>query len=232
EGAPLVGLEHAKRAGAGLDGLLSGLDARSAVDDEDVGVLLDLVLAERLPRFEDDEDGAGGILRVENDRRAAAAFDFDLVEVPAPHQRRMVTGTVGARRAATSHRRGRAATPARVDSAAMSLSVARYELGPIGTNCYVVRVAPDAAEAVVIDPGGDADTLERELDAKGASCVAILITHGHWDHLGGVADLADATGATVFMAATERVALERIQDFSPAELSLRSHTPDLVLDGD
>jgi glyoxylase-like metal-dependent hydrolase (beta-lactamase superfamily II) len=103
----------------------------------------------------------------------------------------------------------------------MSLSVDRYELGPIGTNCYLVRPAPDAAE-----------TLERELEANDAACVAILITHGHWDHLGAVADLAQATGSPVYMAATERVALERIQDFSPAELSLRSYTPDVLLDGD
>jgi glyoxylase-like metal-dependent hydrolase (beta-lactamase superfamily II) len=114
----------------------------------------------------------------------------------------------------------------------MSLSVDRYELGPIGTNCYLVRAAPDAAEAVVIDPGGDVETLERELEANDAACVAILITHGHWDHLGAVADLAQATGSPVYMAATERVALERIQDFSPAELSLRSYTPDVLLDGD
>jgi glyoxylase-like metal-dependent hydrolase (beta-lactamase superfamily II) len=114
----------------------------------------------------------------------------------------------------------------------MSLSVDRYELGPIGTNCYLVRAAPGAAEAVVIDPGGDVETLERELEANDAACVAILITHGHWDHLGAVADLAEATGSPVYMAATERVALERIQDFSPAELSLRSYTPDVLLDGD
>lgn len=114
----------------------------------------------------------------------------------------------------------------------MSLAVDRYELGPIGTNCYLVRASAEARELVVIDPGGDADKLMGELEKSGSTCVAILITHGHWDHLGGVADLAEATGAPVHMAAAERVALERINDFAPAELPLRAYTPDVLLEGD
>jgi hydroxyacylglutathione hydrolase len=114
----------------------------------------------------------------------------------------------------------------------MSLAVERYELGPIATNCYVVRTSDEASEAVVIDPGGDAAELGRELERLGVTCVGILITHGHWDHLGGVADLADASGAPVYMAAEERIALERINDFAPAELPLRPHTPDVLLEGD
>jgi hydroxyacylglutathione hydrolase len=114
----------------------------------------------------------------------------------------------------------------------MSLAVERYELGPIATNCYVVRTSDEASEAVVIDPGGDAAELGRELERLGVTCVGILITHGHWDHLGGVADLADASGAPVYMAAEERIALERINDFAPAELPLRPYTPDVLLQGD
>ena len=114
----------------------------------------------------------------------------------------------------------------------MSLAVERYELGPIATNCYVVRTSDEASEGVVIDPGGDAAELRRELERLGVTCVGILITHGHWDYLGGVADLADATGAPVYMAAEERIALERINDFAPAELPLRPYTPDVLLEGD
>jgi len=114
----------------------------------------------------------------------------------------------------------------------MSLAVERYELGPIATNCYVVRASEEASEAVVIDPGGDAAKLGRELERLGVTCVAILITHGHWDHLGGVADLAEETGAPVHMAAEERNALERINDFAPAELPLRPYTPEVLLEGD
>ena len=44
----------------------------------------------------------------------------------------------------------------------MSLAVERYELGPIATNCYVVRASDEASEAAVIDPGGDAAELGRQ----------------------------------------------------------------------
>jgi glyoxylase-like metal-dependent hydrolase (beta-lactamase superfamily II) len=114
----------------------------------------------------------------------------------------------------------------------MSLAVDRYELGPIGTNCYVVRAWQGAPEAVVVDPGGDSARLRLELARLGARCVAILITHGHWDHLGGVADLAEETAAPVHMAGGERIALEQINDFTPPEVRLRPYTPEVLLEGD
>ena len=114
----------------------------------------------------------------------------------------------------------------------MSLVVNRYELGPIGTNCYVVRATPDAAEAVVVDPGGDAARIQRELAEMGSRCMAILITHGHWDHLGGVADLAESTGAPVHMAEEERVLLEDLNSFTPPGVQLRPYVPQVVLRGD
>jgi glyoxylase-like metal-dependent hydrolase (beta-lactamase superfamily II) len=66
----------------------------------------------------------------------------------------------------------------------------------------------------------------------GTQCVAILITHGHWDHLGGVADLAEGTGAPVHMAEDERTLLEDINSFVPSGIRLRPYTPDVLLRGD
>ncbi len=114
----------------------------------------------------------------------------------------------------------------------MTLAVNRYELGAIGTNCYVVRAHDSAAEAVVVDPGAEAPRVLDELGALGTRCTAILITHGHWDHLGAVADLADATGAPVHMAEEERVLLEDLDRFAPPGFDLRPYVPDVLLQGD
>lgn len=113
----------------------------------------------------------------------------------------------------------------------MALDVVQLPRGPYETNCYLVR-RPGAAEAVVVDPSDDAAGIRLELATRGARCVAILITHGHWDHLGAVADLAEGTGAPVHMAEAERQLLEQIGDHAPAGFPLRPWTPDVLLQGD
>ena len=111
----------------------------------------------------------------------------------------------------------------------MAPVVEQLELGPIGTNCYLVRAERGAGEAVVVDPSGDAPAIRLRLAEMGARCVAILVTHGHWDHLLAVADLAEGTGAPVHMAEAERVLLEQPDGFSP--VPLRACTPDVLLQG-
>jgi hydroxyacylglutathione hydrolase len=112
----------------------------------------------------------------------------------------------------------------------MSLVVDRYELGPAGTNCYVVRTERGAREAVVVDPGGDAAQLRLELASMGTRCVGILITHTHWDHLGAVADLAEGAGAPVYVPAIEAPVLENPDDFYPG-MGVRPYTADVRLEG-
>jgi len=113
----------------------------------------------------------------------------------------------------------------------MPLRVDQLSLGPMGTNCYVVRAEATPDEAVVVDPSGDAAELRLTLASMGARCVAILVTHGHWDHLYGVADLAEGTGAPVHMAEGERTLLETPGDFTPPGVALRPYTPDVLLSG-
>jgi hydroxyacylglutathione hydrolase len=113
----------------------------------------------------------------------------------------------------------------------MSLDVTRLELGPIGTNCYLVR-RPEAPDAVVVDPSGEASEIRLELARRGARCAAILVTHGHWDHLVGVADLAEGTGAAVHMADDERALLEHVNEYVSPGIHLRAYTPEVPLEGD
>jgi hydroxyacylglutathione hydrolase len=113
----------------------------------------------------------------------------------------------------------------------MALWVEQLPLGPIGTNCYVVRLDASASEAAVVDPSGDAAELRLLLARLGSRCAGILVTHGHWDHLVGVADLAEGTGAPVFMAEGERARLEAPEGSTPAGFSLRPYTPDVLLRG-
>jgi len=109
--------------------------------------------------------------------------------------------------------------------------VDRFALGPLQTNCYLVRVDGAASAGVVVDPGGEAAELRVQLGRLGTTCAAILITHGHFDHVGGVADLAEATGAPVYMPEGERDRLERYSEFAPAGMPGRPHTPDHLLAG-
>ena len=113
----------------------------------------------------------------------------------------------------------------------MPLQVEQLSLGPLGTNCYVVRQNAASAEAAVVDPSGDAAELRLLLAQLGTRCTGILITHGHWDHLVGVADLAEGTGAPVYMPEGERVLLESPERFTPAGISVRPYIADVLLGG-
>lgn len=113
----------------------------------------------------------------------------------------------------------------------MPLRVDQLSLGPIGTNCYVVRSDASAGEAAVVDPSGDAAELRLTLAQLGARCAAILVTHGHWDHLVGVADLAEGTGSPVHMPAGERRFLEEPGEHAPMGSGVRAHTPEVLLQG-
>src|SRR5438045_3230663 len=111
----------------------------------------------------------------------------------------------------------------------MSLVVDRYELGPIQTNCYVVRFERGAPQAAVVDPGADASTLRLELARMATACAGILVTHGHFDHVGAVAKLAEGLDVRVWMPEEDAPMLERYEDFAPVGTGGRAYTPDVEL---
>ena len=89
----------------------------------------------------------------------------------------------------------------------MPLAVDSFVMGPFQSNCYVVRLERGSAEAAVVDPGDDPTPLRLDLARMGARAAGILVTHADVDHIGGVAALAEGTGAEVWAPEGEVEAL-------------------------
>jgi glyoxylase-like metal-dependent hydrolase (beta-lactamase superfamily II) len=86
-------------------------------------------------------------------------------------------------------------------------------------------------EAVVVDPGEDATNLRLELARMSVKVAGILITHTHYDHIGAVADLAESSGAPVYVSEEEAPVLARPSDFYPGH-QIRPWKADVQLAGD
>jgi hydroxyacylglutathione hydrolase len=95
------------------------------------------------------------------------------------------------------------------------IDVRMFTVGQVQENCYIVR-AGAGAPALIVDPGDEADRLLRAVDELGIETVdAILVTHTHFDHVGAVAPVAQATGAPVYCPELERQVLANIMDYVP-----------------
>lgn len=89
----------------------------------------------------------------------------------------------------------------------MIAEVLTLTTGPFRQNGYIV--VDDAGGAVAIDPGGESDRFLSALQASGATLNGILNTHGHFDHVGAIQDLIDATGAPFILHAGDHALLRR-----------------------
>ena len=70
-------------------------------------------------------------------------------------------------------------------------------LGDYQTNCYLVW--DEEKNCAVIDPGYEAERILTKLREEGLTLRAVLLTHGHFDHVGAVKALAEKTGASVWL---------------------------------
>ena len=69
------------------------------------------------------------------------------------------------------------------------LKVNQYVVGPVQTNCYFA-INDELKELLIIDPGASARQLAERVRAEGCRPVAILLTHGHFDHATAAEELA------------------------------------------
>ncbi|CAJ1001942.1 MBL fold metallo-hydrolase [Brevibacillus aydinogluensis] len=81
------------------------------------------------------------------------------------------------------------------------LTIEKYVLGPFQTNAYILT-NPETGQSIVIDPGMEPAALLRALEGK--NIVAILLTHAHLDHIGGLNQVRALTGAPVYIHPLEQ----------------------------
>ena len=77
------------------------------------------------------------------------------------------------------------------------MNLHRLTVGPLQTNCYLV--ADESGACAVIDPGDEPEKILAYAREHGLRICAVLLTHGHFDHVGGVRAIAQATACPVWM---------------------------------
>lgn len=87
------------------------------------------------------------------------------------------------------------------------LRVEQYVVGMVQTNCYFA-INDNTKETLIVDPGASASKLAELIEKEKLNPVAILLTHGHFDHAGGAEELADRYGIQIYAHEAERETLE------------------------
>ena len=98
-----------------------------------------------------------------------------------------------------------------------------FPIGSLQTNCYMAW-AEGSEKCILIDPGYEPELLLEQVRLQRKNLEAILLTHGHFDHVGGVKQIAAETGCKVYICAEELK--------QPLRYSDGLHYTDTVAEGD
>ncbi|MBI4187041.1 MAG: MBL fold metallo-hydrolase [Chloroflexi bacterium] len=110
--------------------------------------------------------------------------------------------------------------------------VKRLEVGPLGTNCYIVA-SEAGGEGMIVDPGDEAERIVKAVRGLKVDIKYIVLTHGHWDHIGSLGEVREATGARVAIHADDAEFLSAQSPAAMFSASSVSVPPDRLLkDGD
>ncbi len=102
------------------------------------------------------------------------------------------------------------------------VKIGRMVLGVCGTNTYFVY-REGSPEAVVIDPADQGDKIAQTLEKNGFQVAAVLLTHGHFDHIWGVEGMKQVTGVQVYANEAEAEVLQDARKNVSAQMQ-RSYT--------
>ena len=91
------------------------------------------------------------------------------------------------------------------------------------SNCYLVSASPASAFVVVIDPGDEPELILAHIGDR--TVLAIILTHGHYDHIGAVARVAQATGAKIYAHEGDAVWIDERYDIIKSYSKLGEGAP-------
>lgn len=88
------------------------------------------------------------------------------------------------------------------------LNVNIVPAGVYAANCYIL-VDEDTKECAIIDAGGDADEIESAIEDMNGSPKYLLLTHGHFDHVGGVEEICKKYNIPFYISKTDEEYMEK-----------------------
>ena len=112
--------------------------------------------------------------------------------------------------------------------------ILQLPLGPLQTNCYILACT-ETNHAAVVDPSDNGRFIADTLKDKGWELTHILLTHSHFDHVGGLAELKEITNAPIYMHPDAVPMLERApQSAAHFQLSVSPPPPadEMLAEGD
>ncbi len=113
--------------------------------------------------------------------------------------------------------------------------ILKFSLGPIQTNCFIAA-CEESDEAAVIDPAFDGQGIAAALDNHSLTLTHILLTHAHFDHVGGLAELKERFPSVPVYIHREALAMLQLAPQQAAFYGMRLPSPPVpekyVADGD
>lgn len=106
------------------------------------------------------------------------------------------------------------------------MKIQRVVVGQLETNCWVV--SNDSGDVAVIDPGDDTDAICAAIDGLGFKAPhvgAVILTHGHFDHVGAADEVADDNGSFIYLSSPEHEFIQGEQGTGGRQYGLETPAP-------
>ena len=115
----------------------------------------------------------------------------------------------------------------------MEYKIMKLVVGELQENCFILF--DENKDAFVVDPGGSSENIIEAIDKNSLNIKYILLTHGHFDHVGAVAALVKKYKALVYMSKDDRAFLESPKEVRASAFGMQIEAADVdvfVKEGD